>query len=677
MRNQINPEANYADQLETLVTDLYGQDYAKELRLNDGRKYNIGTLINHGILELRGSTNPANPQRYTWTRNKMEDIYIDELLANVQLYNMWEREYGHLPFDILKDKLSEYLQKKDKLLKDFNIYKDKLNKVQKYELIQALLSKYIREIILASGHPDNPMNKTRESMRKYAELLMFPDDDLKVAYWMIDEIDWDTIPNEEPKAEDMYNFQKPVDPENMPELGTEIKEDINPNNQDKPTYEQLEDKLVEIHGLRTYDAEKIQRLEAEIDTLTAKLKDAADGILTEELIAEKDRRIRELAKSYEQSLTENRQLKEENEMLKERIAQLENKPKEDVNVEEERRNTEEENIRGHYIQRIKDLEAELEKERKEKQDIQTSYDNLKALYDILLLEKNNIEEEKDTMEEDFKKQKESLELTIKEFENKEKDTSDIDKQKEEHQREINEYKAAAEATSIEVANLNQKIGVLEKEKEDFDERYNALKTKYEEAISNQVDPEIEQTLRNEIERLENELESNNNNNNELNDLRSKYEQELQEKDEEMTRLINTNETLVKEIEELKSKSMDLDNYVTKAEYESMRQDAIQAEKKASITLSNYQQSVRDIREQKDEYERKLATFANRVKLLEERLVLLEGRRSNEIEEEFNNQFLGNAITTINEKENIPDPEPIQEEQKDEDIPESLRDFFNM
>lgn len=675
MRNQIKPEANYADQLETLVTDLYGQDYAKELRLSDGRKYKIGTLINNGILELRGSTNPANPQRYVWTRNKMEDIYVDELLGNVHLYNVWEKEYGHLPFDILKKKLSEFLQKKDQLLKDFNIYKDKLDKVQKYELIQALLSKYIRDIILASGHPDNPMNKTRESMFKYAELFMFPDDDLKVAYWMIDEVDWDLIPNEEPKAEDMYNFQKPVDPENMPELGTEIKEDINPNNQDKPTYEQLEDKLVEIHGLRTYDAEKIKRLEAEIDNLTDKLKEAADGILMEELIAEKDRRIRELAKSYEQSLTENRQLKEENEMLKERIAQLEEKSKNEVNVEEERRNTEEENIRGHYIQRIKDLEAELDKERKEKQDIQTSYDNLKVLYDTLLLDKNNIEEEKNTMEEDFRQQKESLESTIKEFENK--NTSDSNKLMEEHQKEINEHKAAAEATSIEISNLNQKIGVLEKEKEDFDERYNSLKTKYEEAISNQVDPEVEQTLRNEIERLENELESNNNSN-EINDLRNKYEQELQEKDEEMTRLINTNETLVKDIEELKSKSMDLDNYVTKAEYESVRQDAIQAEKKASITLSNYQQSVRDIRDQKEEYERKLATFANRVKLLEERLVLLEGKRSNEIEEEFNNQFLGNAISTINEVENIPDPEPIQVEQKEEeDIPESLRDFFSM
>ena len=248
---------------------------------------------------------------------------------------------------------------------------------------------------------------------------------------------------------------------------------------------------------------------------------------------------------------------------------------------------------------------------------------------------------------------------------------------EEHQKEINDHKAAIEATSIEISNLNQKIGVLEKEKEDFDERYNVLKVKYEEAINNQVDPEVEQTLRNEIERLEKELESNNNSN-EINDLRNKYEQELQEKDEEMTRLINTNETLVKDIEELKSKSMDLDNYVTKAEYESVRQDAIQAEKKASITLSNYQQSVRDIRDQKEEYERKLATFANRVKLLEERLVLLEGKRSNEIEEEFNNQFLGNAISTINEVENIPDPEPIQVEQKEEeDIPESLRDFFNM
>ena len=519
------------------------------------------------------------------------------------------------------------------------------------------------------------MNKTRESMFKYAELFMFPDDDLKVAYWMIDEVDWDLIPNEEPKAEDMYNFQKPVDPENMPELGTEIKEDINPNNSDKPTYEQLEDKLVEIHGLRTYDAEKIKRLEAEIDNLTDKLKEAADGILMEELIAEKDRRIRELAKSYEQSLTENRQLKEENEMLKERIAQLEEKSKEEVNVEEERRNTEEENIRGHYIQRIKDLEAELEKERKEKQDIQTSYDNLKVLYDTLLLDKNNIEEEKNNMEEDFRQQKESLESTIKEFENK--NTSDSNKLMEEHQKEINEHKAAIEATSIEISNLNQKIGVLEKEKEDFDERYNALKVKYEEAISNQVDPEVEQTLRNEIERLEKELESNSNSN-ELSELRNKYEQELQEKDEEMTRLINTNETLVKDIEELKSKSMDLDNYVTKAEYESVRQDAIQAEKKASITLSNYQQSVRDIRDQKEEYERKLATFANRVKLLEERLVLLEGKRSNEIEEEFNNQFLGNAISTINEVENIPDPEPIEVEQKEEeDIPESLRDFFNM
>ena len=46
MRNQIKPEANYADQLETLVLDLYGQDYAKELHLNDGRKFKIGTLIN-------------------------------------------------------------------------------------------------------------------------------------------------------------------------------------------------------------------------------------------------------------------------------------------------------------------------------------------------------------------------------------------------------------------------------------------------------------------------------------------------------------------------------------------------------------------------------------------------------------------------------------------------------
>lgn len=677
MRNQIKPEANYADQLETLVTDLYGQDYAKELRLSDGRKYKIGTLINNGILELRGSTNPANPQRYVWTRNKMEDIYVDELLGNVHLYNVWEKEYGHLPFDILKKKLSEFLQKKDQLLKDFNIYKDKLNKVQKYELIQALLSKYIRDIVLASGHPDNPMNKTRESMAKYAELFMFPDDDLKVAYWMIDEIDWDIIPNEEPKAEDMYNFQKPVDPENMPELGTEIKEDINPNNQDKPTYEQLEDKLVEIHGLRTYDAEKIKRLEAEIDNLTDKLKEAADGILMEELIAEKDRRIRELAKSYEQSLTENRQLKEENEMLKERIAQLEEKSKEEVNVEEERRNTEEENIRGHYIQRIKDLEAELANERKEKTELQTSYDNLKVLYDTLLLDKNNIEEEKNSMEEEFRKEKEAFEAYKKEQEKVVEDNTLLEKMKASHQKEINDYIAAAEATEIEVSNLNQKLGVLEKEKLDFDEKYNALKTKYDELKENLPDSDVEEALRNEIERLENELE-NNKQSEEIKELRSRYEQELQEKDEEMTRLINTNETLNKKIEELNNQSIDMDKYVTISEYESVRQDAIQAEKKATITLSNLQQAKRDLNDQKEEYERKLQTFGNRVKLLEERLVLLEGKRTREIEEEFNNQFLGEAISSINEKENIPDPEPVkQEESFNDDIPESLRDFFNM
>ena len=676
MRNQIKPEANYADQLETLVTDLYGQDYARELYLNDGRKFKIRTLIKHGILELRGSTSPARPERYTWTRNKMEDIYVDELLANSQLYHIWEKEYGHLPFDILKSKLSEFLQKKDALLKEFNNKKDELQTIQKYELIQKLLSKYIRDIILASGHPDNPMNKTRESMAKYAELFMFPDDNIKVAYWMIDEIDWDLIPNEEPSAEDMYNFQTPVDPETMPELGTEIKTDINPEQQGRPTYEQLEDKLVEIHGLRTYDTEKIKRLEAEIDNLTDKLKEAADGILLDELIAEKDKRIRDLVKSYEESLSENNRLKEENDMLKERIAQLEEKSKEEVNIDEERRNTEEENIRGHYIQRIKDLEAELANEKKEKTELQTSYDNLKVLYDTLLLDKNNIEEEKNSMEEEFRKEKEAFEAYKKEQEKVVEDNTLLEKLKASHQKEINDYIAAAEATEIEVSNLNQKLGVLEKEKLDFDEKYNALKTKYDELKENLPDSDVEEALRNEIERLENELE-NNNQSEEIKELRSRYEQELQEKDEEMTRLINTNETLNKKIEELSNQSIDMDKYVTISEYESVRQDAIQAEKKATITLSNLQQAKRDLNDQKEEYERKLQTFGNRVKLLEERLVLLEGKRSREIEEEFNNQFLGEAISSINEKENIPDPEPKQEESFNDDIPESLRDFFNM
>ena len=673
MRNQIKPEANYADQLETLVLDLYGQDYAKELHLNDGRKFKIGTLINHGILELRGSTSPTSPSRYTWTRSKMEDIYVDELLANIQLYNIWEKEYGHLPFDVLKKKLSEFLQKKDKLLKEFNNKKDELQTVHKYELIQALLSKYIRDIILASGHPDNPMNKTRESMKKYAELLMFPDDKLKVAYWMIDEVDWNSIPNDELTAEDVYNFQKQVDPEDMPDLGEEIKKDLNPNQPGKPTYEQLEDKLVEIHGLRTYDAEKIKRLESEIDNLTEKLKEAVDGILLDDLINEKESRIKELTKSYTESLSENKRLKEENDMLKERIAQIENKEKEEVNIEEERKNTEEENIRGHYIQRIKDLEAELEKERREKQELQTSYENLKVLYDTLLLDKNNIEEEKNSMEEEFRKEKEAFETYKREQQKVAEDNTLLEKIKASHQKEINDYIAAAEATNIEVSNLHQKLGVLEKEKLDFDEKYNVLKTKYDELKENLPDSDVEEALRNEIERLENELE----NNNQSEELRIKYDQELQEKDEEMTRLINTNENLLKQIDELKGQSVDLDKYVPRSEYDSVRQDALQAEKRVTITTSNLQQAKREQQEQKEEYEKKIKTFADRIQILERRIVLLEGKREQEIEDQLNNDFLGSAISSINETENFPDPEPIKNEESSEDIPESLRDFFNV
>ena len=355
---------------------------------------------------------------------------------------------------------------------------------------------------------------------------------------------------------------------------------------------------------------------------------------------------------------------------------MENKEKEEVNIEEERKNTEEENIRGHYIQRIKDLEAELEKERKEKQELQTSYENLKVLYDTLLLDKNTIEEEKNSMEEEFRKEKEAFETYKLEQQKVVEDNTLLEKIKASHQKEINDYIAAAEATDIEVSNLHQKLGVLEKEKLDFDEKYNVLKTKYDELKENLPDSDVEETLRNEIERLENELE-NKNNDDEIQNLKNKYDQELQEKDEEMTRLINTNESLSKQVDELKEQSIDLDKYVPRSEYDSVRQDALQAEKRVTITTSNLQQAKREQQEQKEEYEKKIKTFADRIQILERRIVLLEGKREQEIEDQLNNDFLGSAISSINETENFPDPESIKTEESSEDIPESLRDFFNV